>query len=163
MDLLRAGGQLLFICSDTFLTINTMHGLRKLLMSQGDVVLTDLPHFSEETSHPMVILQFRKNGFSEGLCINGQHLNRREIALTGNFSWRIRPELLKYFNGPRLGQYMIASSGMTVGRNKYFLREIHEGKILEPYRFEFYEDPITLSKEIARARLDSSRPEKQSA
>lgn len=160
LDLLRPGGQLMFICSDTFLTINTMRGLRALLMSQGSVEITDLPRFSEETSHPMVVLRFRKDGFSDKLRINGQCLMRRDIDLTDNFSWRIRPELSKYFSGPCLGQFMIGTSGMTVGRNEYFVREIREGKILEPYRFEFYEDRITLDNEVAKARLGYLPPGK---
>jgi len=160
MDLLRPDGQLIFICSDTFLTINTMNGLRRLLMSQGSVRVTDLPHFSEETSHPMIVLRFSKDGFSDKLHINGQCLMRQDIDLTDNFSWRIRPELSKYFSGPRLGQFMVGTSGMTVGRNRYFVREIQEGRILEPYRFEFYEDRITLEKEIAKARLGYLPPGK---
>ena len=160
IDLLRTGGQLMFICSDTFLTINTMHGLRKLLMSQGSVAVTDLPHFSEETSHPMVILRFSKDGFSDKLRVNGECLSRQQVDLTDNFSWRIKPELLKYFSGPRLGQFMIGTSGMTVGRNEYFVRKIQNGKILEPYRFEFYEDRITLDKEIEKARLGCLSPGK---
>ncbi|MDD9814391.1 MAG: N-6 DNA methylase [Gammaproteobacteria bacterium] len=158
VDMLRFGGQLTFICSDTFLTISTMRGLRNLLMSQGEATVTDLPHFSEETSHPMVVLQFHKNGFNNAVCINGTRLYRQDIDLTDNFSWRITSDLLKYFDGPRLGRFMVATSGMTVGGNERFVRKINNGKILEPYRFEYYEDPITLDKEISRARLGYLAP-----
>lgn len=43
LDLLKAGGRLLFICSDTFLTINTMRGLRHYLMEQGSTQVSELP------------------------------------------------------------------------------------------------------------------------
>ncbi len=153
LDLLPKGGRLVFICSDTFLTIKTMRGLRRLLMSQGEVEIADLEYFSEETSHPMVVLSFVKNGFTNSICVDDRQIARDQIELTGNFSWRITDDLAKYFRGPALGQYMIASSGMTVGKNEYFVREIVNGKITEPYEFQFFDDPITLEKEQARARL----------
>jgi len=153
LDHLQFGGELSFICSDTFLTINTMRGLRKFLMRNGCVEITDLPNFSKETSYPMVVLRFSKRGPSDELLINKQKIARSEIALTANFSWRINSESLKFFSGPRLGKFMVATSGMTVGRNEYFLRKITNGKISEPFQFTFYEDPITLDKEISRARL----------
>ena len=42
---------------------------------------------------------------------------------------------------------------MTIGKNEHFVREIVDGKIIEPYQFEFFDEPITLAREIARARL----------
>lgn len=154
LDLLRRGGQLLFICSDTFLTIKTMRGLRRLLMSQGDVEITDLTHFSDETNHPMVVLSFIKNGFSDSISVNATRVARGKIEPTGNFSWRVTDDLAKYFAGPTLGHYMVATSGMTVGKNEYFVREITNGTIVEPYEFQFFDDPITLEGEQARARLE---------
>ena len=77
MDLLAQGGRLLFICSDTFLTINTMRGLRKLLMRQGEVDVADLEHFSEETNHPMVVLRFTKNGSSNSITIDGKRIRAK--------------------------------------------------------------------------------------
>jgi hypothetical protein len=153
LDLLRKEGRLLFICSDTFLTIKTMRGLRRLLMSQGDVEITDLDHFSDETTHPMVVLSFVKNGFTDSISVNGTRIGRKKIELTENFSWRITDALAKYFAGPMLGEYMVATSGMTVGKNEYFVRKITNGTIVEPYEFQFFDDPITLEKETARARL----------
>jgi len=153
IDLLPKGGRLLFICSDTFLTIKTMRGLRRLLMNQGEVEITDLEYFSDETSHPMVVLSFVKNGYTNNIEVNGRVLPREKIELTGNFSWRVTDDLAKYFSGPTVGQYMIASSGMTVGKNEYFIREIVGGNVSEPCEFEFFDDPIDLKKEIARARL----------
>jgi hypothetical protein len=153
LDLLAPDGQLLFICSDTFLTIKTMRGLRRLLMDHGAVQVTDLDHFSDETKHPMVVLKLLKNGAANSVTVNGDEILRESIALTGNFSWRITNDLAKYFAGPSLGHYMIASSGMTVGKNEFFVREIVDGRISEPYEFEYYDDPITLEKELGRARL----------
>jgi hypothetical protein len=163
LDLLAHGGQLLFICSDTFLTIKTMRGLRKLLMNQGEVDIANLAHFSDETDHPMVVLRFQKSGFSDGIVVDGNRIAQHQIELTGNFSWRITEDLAKYFTGPALGEYVVASSGMTVGKNEHFVREIVGGKIVEPYEFEFFDDPITLKREIARARLEKVSAKKIAA
>ena len=81
----------------------------------------------------------------------------RDIRLTPNHSWRIRTDLTKYFSGPKIGDYMIASSGMTVGKNELFVRTIAEGKILEPFDFKFHDQPITLAAARARARLGKFR------
>ncbi|MDI6733365.1 MAG: N-6 DNA methylase, partial [Planctomycetota bacterium] len=153
IDMLTKGGKLVFICSDTFLTIKTMRGLRRFLMCQGEVKITDLEHFSDETTYPMVVLNFVKSGYTDSILVNGKRISRDKIEMTGNFSWRVTDDLAKYFNGPFLGDYMIASSGMTVGKNEYFVREIINGKIIEPYEFQFFDDPITLKKEVSRARL----------
>ena len=160
LDMLSQSGKILFICSDTFLTIATMRGLRRLLMAQGNVIIKDLTKFSEETSHPMVLLYFEKNGYSDRICINGNPVSRTTIELAENFSWRITEELSKYFGGPTLGNYMIATSGMTVGKNEYFLRKIQDGHILEDYDFEFFQEPITLTNELQRARLGFLSPQK---
>ena len=162
LDMLADGGRLLFICSDTFMTIKTMRGLRRLLMSEGEVQLADVGSFSEETSQPMVLLRFVKNGFAGGITVNGRYLSRTHIDLTGNLSWRMTEDLAKYFGGPLLGDFMVATSGMTIGKNEYFVREIKNGRIVEPYRFEFHESPITVASELQRARLGHlSRRKKQ--
>ena len=161
LDLLAQGGRLSFICSDTFLTIQTMRGLRRLLMCEGEVTITGLPYFSDETTHPMVVLDFvKRSAPASAVTVNGVHVPRAQIELTGNFSWRITGDLAKYFAGPVLGDYLIASSGMTVGKNAWFVREIVEGAIIEPYTFEFFADPITLDQERARARLGKLSPQK---
>jgi hypothetical protein len=153
LDLLANGGRLRFICSDTFLTINTMRGLRRYLMQQGEVTLRTLDEFSDETNHPMVVLDFAKTGAAVSITVDGVRTPRQQIELTANFSWRMAADLARYFAGPRLGDFMIASSGMTVGKNAYFVREIENGVVREPYSFEFFDDPITLEKEVGRARL----------
>ena len=48
---------------------------------------------------------------------------------------------------------------MTIGRNEWFVRPIEpDGTIEEPYDFEFFERPITLENELARARLGRLSP-----
>ncbi len=158
LDLLREGGSLQFICSDTFLTIKTMHGLRRLLMSLGRSEIETLTYFSEETKHPMVLLTFTKSlEEKETVHINGQELLSAEIAKTPNLSWGTNAELGVYFEGKRLGDYLIATSGMTVGNNALFLRAIHHveqtEQIVEPYCFEFYDETVTVEKELQKARL----------
>ena len=83
----------------------------------------------------------------------GKQLSLSDIEATPNMSWRVNSDLAKYFTGVTLGEKMIATSGMTVGKNALFLRQIANGRILEPYRFRFTEEPITLERELARARL----------
>lgn len=154
LDMLTQAGEILFLCSDTFLTINTMRGLRLLLMTEGNIHLTDLETFSDETSQRIVLFKFTKNGFADGINVNTQYVSRKQIELTKNFSWRITEDMAKYFDGPILGDFMVGSSGMTVGKNEYFLRKIDKGRIIERYKFEFYQEPITLAKEIQKARLN---------
>jgi hypothetical protein len=160
LDLLRRDGRLLFICSDTFLTIKTMRGLRRLLMSQGSSSISRLGHFSDETEHPTVVLDFRKDGRSDEVTVDGKAVPRDEIELTGNFSWTITGDLASCFMGPTLGEFVVATSGMTIGKNELFVREICGDRVREPYQFEFFDDPITLAKETTRARLGHVPPER---
>lgn len=152
-DLLKQSGRLLFICSDTFLTINTMQGLRRLLMAIGTPHVRQLGSFSEETNHPVVVLDLRRTGWTDHVTVDRHVLWREVIEQTPNFSWGITQDLAAYFSGPRVGDYLVATGGMTTGRNEYFVREIHGGHILEPYEFEFFDDPITVEKAIEKARL----------
>lgn len=153
LEHLKRNGNLLFICSDTLMTISTMRGLRKLLMAECEVHIDELKEFSEETSYPMVLVELVRSGWSESISVSGRHIDRSTMALTGNFSWAITENYSKYFAGPKLGEYVICSSGMTIGRNDLFVREIIEGKITEPYDFEFFDDPVILEKELQKARL----------
>ena len=154
LDLLRPGGRLTFICSDTLLTIPTMTGLRHLLMERGDVELRDLEEFSDETDYPTLLLDFVNRGRPGDVSRNSQKIDGSAIRSTPNLSWGITPELSHLFSGPLLGDSFIASSGMTTGKNELFVREMDDrGRISEPYRFEFYEAPITLDYELRRARL----------
>jgi hypothetical protein len=153
LDMLKHGGRLLFICSDTFLTIQTMRGLRRLLMSQGAVSISPLNELFDETKHAMVVLDFQRTGETGVVTLDGRSLDRAAIELTGNASWRITNDDARYFAGPKLGDYVVATSGMTTGKNDLFVRPIVGGRIVEPYRFEYFDDPISLENELRRARL----------
>ncbi len=170
LDDLKPGGTLLFICSDTFMTIPTMKGLRKLMMEQCSVAIDNLPAFSDETSYPIVRLTLTRSGRVDDVMINGRTVERSAMQLTGNYSWAITEDYAKYFAGPTLGDFVVCSSGMTVGKNELFVREIVHGHIVEPYDFEFFDDPITVQGELERARyhilslklLDRVRRQEQS-
>ena len=153
MDLLASSGMLRFICSDTFLTISTMRGLRNALALEGQPVVWPLDDFSEETTYPMVVLNWIKGKPAEYVKIDGDSLPLAKIKRTANLSWGLTSDLVSYFDGPTLGDVMIATSGMTTGNNSLFIREVSDNKIVEPYEFDFAEVPITLAKEQARARL----------
>ena len=154
LDLLRLGGRLVFVCSDTLLTIPTMTGLRQLLMECGDVELRDIKNFSDETDYPMLLLDFTKTGRPGRVARNSEVIDGNSIRSTPNLSWGITSHLAMLFSGPLLGDYFVASSGMTTGRNELFVREGDEcNRIIEPYRFEFYDAPVTLAYELERARL----------
>jgi len=161
LDLLKPDGRLCFICSDTFLTINTMRGLRRLLLDSGSPKVTRLDVFSEETKYAMVVLDYAKTGPAPALMLDGRTVSREQIALTGNHSWQITDEYAPYFAGPKLGDFLLATSGMTIGANDLFVRPIVTGRIIEPYQFEFFEESITLENEARRARLGFLSPAKR--
>ena len=153
MDLLADDGILRFICSDTFLTIYTMRGLRNTLAMEGQPTVWPLNKFSEETSYPMVVLDWVKAGSADHVVIDGDPIPIIDIEQTANLSWGLSRDMVPYFQGPALGEFMIATSGMTTGNNSLFIREVHDNVISEPYEFTFEEAPITLGKEIRQARL----------
>ena len=161
LDLLKPGGRLRFICSDTFLTINTMQGLRRLLLDTGAPEVTRLDVFSEETKYAMVVLDFAKTGPVPALTLDGKTVLREQITLTGNHSWQITDEYAPYFAGPKLGDFLLATSGMTTGANDLFVRPIVDGKVTETHSFEFACAPITLEDEARRARLGFLSPAKR--
>ncbi|MGA2063938.1 MAG: N-6 DNA methylase [Thermoguttaceae bacterium] len=153
VERLKPGGRLLLVCSDSLLTIPTMRGLRVFLMSEGQVCTRRLPEFSQETGYPMVILDFRRSGPSSMVVRDGGPISREIIGMTANASWGMSDGWAAAFAGPTVGDFMAGSSGMTIGKNEYFVRPVLDGAIEEPYDFEFYEEPITLAGELARARL----------
>lgn len=161
LDHLCDGGDIRFICSDTFLTIKTMSGLRMLLMRHGISAIGHVDFFSEETNYPMVVFDFRKSGESNHIVVDGNVIYQEDMEVVGNFSWTINQDAAKFFRGEKLSDYVVCSSGMTTGKNKYFVREIKDGSIEEPYDFEFYDDPITVKRELERARLNKISPVKQ--
>ena len=160
LELLKPGGRIAFICSDTFLTINTMRGLRRLLMNEGQPAIELLDGFFDETTHPMVMLNFRKGEAANAIQLFGKAIPYTEIEATGNLSWTVTAEFSRYFSGPKLGDFLLATSGMTVGANDLFLRPIVDGEIREPFRFEFFDDLITLESERGKARLGKISPTK---
>ena len=159
LDQLKEGGRLIFICSDTLLSINTMRGLRRYLMDLCRVSVESMDGVFEDTKQPMIVLRLVKGG--SGVEVYGEEKNVQQINATENLSWTINDELAKYFSGMTLGDRMVATSGMTVGCNEYFLRRIINGEVEEPYRFEFYRRRITLSGELEKARLGKISPRKQ--
>ena len=161
LELLKPNGRLRFICSDTFLTINTMQGLRRLLLDAGAPEVTRLGEFSEETQYAMVVLDFAKTGPASALVLDGKTAPREQIALTGNHSWQMTDDYAPYFAGPKLGDFVVATSGMTIGDNKLFVRPITDGKVSEPCEFGFADVPITLEGEVKRARLGFLSPTQQ--
>ena len=87
LDLLRDGGRLVFVCSDSFLTIPTMTGLRHLLMEHGEVELQGMDGFSEETTYPMLVMDFKKGGRLGQVRRNSEIIDRDAIYATPNLSW----------------------------------------------------------------------------
>jgi predicted RNA methylase len=154
-------GCMAIICSDTFLTIPTMKGLRNHLMLSGKPVVSRLHWFSKETNYPMVFFRFYKqvNDLKQ-ISIDHKPISYESIYKTPNLSWTISGEGADLFK-EKIGDYMVCSSGMTTGKNEYFVREIVDGKINEPYDFSYFNDPITLKREIERARLNQISQKQQ--
>jgi len=160
-ELLRPNGRLVFICSDSMLTIPTMTGLRNFLMETGEIVLHDLDEFSGETNYPMFVLEYVRGGEPNSVTRQGVHISAAHIRSTPNLSWGITSKIATLFRGPSLGDLFVASSGMTTGKNEYFVRTIDaEGRIVEPYEFRYHDAPITVEYEFERARLRKLSPKR---
>ena len=154
VDLLKPGGRVVFICSDTILTIATMTGLRNWLQANCAIEVSRVPGEFSETAQDMLLLTLTKREAApRHITVFGKRLSLSDIEATPNMSWRVNGDFAKYFTGATLGEKMVATSGMTIGKNDLFLRQIADGRILEPYKFYFTDEPITLEREIARARL----------
>lgn len=153
LDLLRAEGKIHFICSDTLLTIPTMKGLRNALMSEGSCEVEKLERFSDETSYPMIVLRFARGKQKGNVVVNHSPVPSLEINRTHNLSWNAGGRFARYFGRAHIGDFFVASSGMTTGKNEYFVREIVDDSVLEPYDFSYFDDPICLDQELRRARL----------
>ena len=153
MDLLAVDGLLRFICSDTFLTISTMRGLRHALAIEGRPKIQTLGHFSEETSYPMLVLDWIKGHPTQYILRDGHPISMEDISRTKNLSWGLDADLVSYFRGPVIGDVMVATSGMTTGNNSLFIRQAVDQTITENYDFRFADVPVSLEREIERARL----------
>jgi Eco57I restriction-modification methylase len=155
-------GRLRFICSDTFLTIKTMRGLRELLVDSGKVIVSGLKGEFEQTTQPMVVIDLEGGPPASAVSVRGSRLSRRAMESTPNLSWGLSSELVPYFGGPLLGELIVATGGMTIGKNELFVRAIQDDNtIVEPYEFEFFDRPITLEGEVARARLNHLSPRQE--
>lgn len=161
-EMLTERGQLAFILSDTFLTINTMQGLRRFLTSSGTVQVVTLESFSAETDYGMVLLHLDRATRSDAITLDAASIDLETIATTGNYSWGIDADTARFFTGPTVGDYLSCSSGMTIGKNELFVRTIaSDGSITEPYEFGFTQQPVTLAAELAKARLGKISTAKQ--
>jgi hypothetical protein len=168
VDLLKPGGCLVFICSDTILTIATMTGLRSWLQNSCDIEVAKVPWAFSGTNQDMLLLTLTKRESPpKQITIFGRRLPLADIETTPNMSWRVNGDFARYFTGATLGDKVVATSGMTIGKNELFLRQIVDGRVLEPYKFCFSQRPITLERKISQARLgklsaDQSRKIKHS-
>jgi hypothetical protein len=150
-NLLKSDGSIGFICSDTFMTIPTMKGVRKIL-SDNHTDVENISYFSDETDYPMVYFNLKKTKKSN-LLINGKLIPNSLLHLTDTLSFSIDDNYEKYFRNENLSKYITCSSGMTVGKNEFFLKQISNGKILETISYEFINEVKTNKKEAERARL----------
>ncbi|MBI4435625.1 N-6 DNA methylase [Candidatus Uhrbacteria bacterium] len=160
LDLLKLGGRLCFICSDTLLTIPTMRGLRNWLHGNCDVRISEVPEsqFVDSKQDMLLVTLTKHNRKAPYVTVFDHHTRIEDIEATENLSWRVNGEYARYFTGQTLGDKMVASSGMTIGNNALFLRHISDGIIEEPYDFSFGREQITLQREIMRARLGKIAP-----
>jgi len=154
VDLLKPGGRVVFICSDTILTIPTMTGLRSWLQGTCEVEISNVPGAFAETNQDMLLLTLTKQTAPpRSVTAFGADLAIADIASTPNMSWRVNGDFARYFTGITVGDKMVATSGMTIGNNDLFLRPIVDGRVEEPCQFAFGERAITLEGELSRARL----------
>jgi hypothetical protein len=151
INLLKENGELGFICSDTFMTIPTMKGIRKMLMDNETYIET-ISDFSDETTYPMVYFNLKKSN-NKLLFINQKHVPKNLIEITDTLSFLIDEEYAKYFSKDTLSKYITCSSGMTIGKNKLFLKPLKNGKILETLSYNIVTEVKTIEKEKIRARL----------
>lgn len=151
MELLEENGSIGFVCSDTFLSINTMKGLRKYV-SNHTVDIKKISYFSDETNYGMVYFDVKVNNESK-LTIDDKSVDIEKVNTTPNYSFLIDSTYGKYFNGKLLKDFIRCSSGMTVGKNELFLKEAKNGKIIEQYEYNIVSEIKTVEKEIKRNKL----------
>lgn len=150
-ELLSENGEMGFICSNTFLSISTMKGLRNYLM-KNSLVINHLSEFSDETDYGMVYFNVKNNNQSE-VILHGKKVKIESITKTDNYSFIISEDNEKFFNGVTLKKYITCSSGMTVGKNELFLKDLTGNYIVEKYGYEIIEEPKTLEKELYRSKF----------
>ena len=154
-EFLKDNGKLIFISSDTILTLFTLKGLRKYLSLSAKIEIETLSTFSKETNYGVIILSLQKGMKESSLLYNGISIEYGSLLNTPNFAWSLPEELIKYFGQKTVGNYMIGSGGLTTGKNELFLRKILQGNtIMETHSFEWIDEPITVEKELWRARFN---------
>ena len=151
LELLENNGHLGFVCSDTFLSINTMKGLRKYVL-KNSIKINRIPYFSDETNYGMVYFDVKLNEIPN-LIIDEENVDILIVKKTPNYSFLIDVEFGKYFNGKTLKEYVTCSSGMTIGKNELFLKELINGKIIEKYNYDIVSEPKTIEKETKRNKF----------
>ena len=77
----------------------------------------------------------------------------KKIESTENFSFLINDTFIKYFNGVTLSKYITCSSGMTIGKNELFLKEVFNNTIIEKYNYEIINESKTFEKEVKRNKF----------
>jgi hypothetical protein len=131
-----------------------MAGLRKLLMDCGTPTVTRIDAFSDQTKYDMVKLTLQAAAPSSEAEVYGARITRGAMEATGNYSWTVSEEYACLFAGPKVGDLLVGTGGMTIGRNELFVREISDGEVIEPLTFSFAEKQVTLAEELAQARLN---------
>jgi type I restriction-modification system DNA methylase subunit len=79
IELLKENGYLGFVCSDTFLSINTMKGLRKYV-SNHTMKIQRISFFSDETNYGMVYFDVKINNKPQ-LKIDGKEIKDRKSVV----------------------------------------------------------------------------------
>jgi len=154
-EFLKEYGTLIFISSNTILTLFTLKGLRKYLSLSAKIEIESLTSFSKETNYGVIILRLQKGIKESSLLYNNVSIEYGSLLNTPNFAWSLPEEFIKYFGSSKIGDYMIGSGGLTTGKNELFLRKIQQGNtIMETHSFEWCEEPITLEKELWKARFN---------
>jgi len=152
LELLDFNGEIGFICSNTFLSISTMKGLRYFLM-KNSLNISKINEFSDETDYGMVYFNVKNNGISE-IIVDNKEVNLGAILKTENYSFIISTENEKYFSGVTLKKFITCSSGMTVGKNELFLKQVEENYLIEKYNYEVIEEPKSFDKELSRSKFN---------
>jgi hypothetical protein len=151
VELLVEGGQIGFICSNTFLSISTMKGLR-FFLSQNELEINHISEFSDETKYGMVYFNMINNDIKK-ITIDNKVIDVDLIYKNDNHSFLITNQNIKFFDGERLSKYITCSSGMTIGKNELFLKQLTNNYIVEKYEYNLIEVPKTYDKEIKRTKL----------
>jgi hypothetical protein len=151
VELLEENGFLGFVCSDTFLSINTMKGLRKYV-SNHTVDIKKISYFSDETNYGMVYFDVNTN-YKPKLTIDNKCVDLEKVNTTPNYSFLIDSTYGKYFKGKLLKDFIKCSSGMTVGKNELFLKDVVNGNIIEQYEYNIVSEIKTVEKEIKRNKI----------